>query len=340
MAAALAALGLTAAGLSVPSVSVADDNGIPVVDAFVIDIPIEDGQGVARFEGAIHGAYRVEEGTVVYWSLRETEGSDVGLQTALTYEDLDLIGGVLADARSLDVLLPLREETSCLCTTAEDVPTNADNRRFQAMFTTFPSLPATTRTIDIDVDGRGTIVAGVPVEDKLPDGPQVEAAVTPLGTGWPAAPTRDRTSTATVRAPQDLVGRSDDLGGAVTTEGTGKEALVRFDADILFAFDRSDLDGRSTEVLESAAAALKRAGATRVEVVGHTDGLGTAEYNQALSVRRAQTVADALGDLGPDVKITVEGRGWDEPIASNDTDEGRAKNRRVTISYSSEEDGR
>lgn len=311
---------------------------IPVVDAFVIDIPVDDGSAVARFEGAIHGAFRVPEGTVVYWSLRETPGSDVGIATALDYEDVDLVGGVLADPASLDVLLPVEGEDGCLCTVAEDIPSSVDGSRFQTMYTTFPPMSRETRTVDIDVDGRGTIVAGVPVSDSLPPGNQVDAATTPLGTGWPAAPGPEVLGGDDPEA-QDLVGRSTSQGGQVTTEGTGADRLVRFDADVLFDFDRSDLTPPAREVLDAAVVALQEAGATQVEVVGHTDGRGTALHNQELSVLRAQTVADVLTTaLGPEVTIAVEGRGWDEPIATNDTDEGRAKNRRVTISYTSGED--
>lgn len=337
---ALTGLGLT--GLS-PVPSATANQAIPVVDAFVIDIPVQEGEAVARFEGAIHGAYRVTGGTVVYWSLREAAGSDVGLATALQYEDLDLIGGVLADPTSLDVLSPISSGDRCICTTAQDIPGSIDSSRFQAMYTTFPAVPSGTTTIDVDVDGRGTIVVGVPVQDQLPPGPQVDAAMTLLGTGWPAAPTPETLSNATRRDPQDLVGRSTSDGGKVTREGTGAEGLVRFDADVLFDFDRADLNDEARDVLSTAVRALDESGASTVEIVGHTDGQGTAEHNQELSVRRGETVADVLRvALGDDVTVKVEGKGWDEPIASNDTEEGRAKNRRVTISYGSgsEEDER
>lgn len=309
---------------------------IPVVDAFVIDIPVDDGQGVARFEGAIHGAFRVEGGTVVYWSLREGTGSSVGLQTALEYDDIDLIGGVLADPRSLDVLLPLAEDGGCLCTVAADLPGSVDSTRFQAMYTTFPPLPAGSSTVDIDVDGRGTIVADVPVDGQLPPGPQVDSATTPLGTGWPAAPSPETIGGVTARAAQDLVGRSTSNEGSVMTEGTGSDRLVRFDADVLFDFGRADLNQPAREVLRTAVSALEEAGARTVEIVGHTDNVGTADFNQTLSEDRARTVADVLSAaLGEDVDIRTEGRGLHDPIATNETEEGRAKNRRVTISYSS-----
>jgi len=69
-----------------------------------------------------------------------------------------------------------------------------------------------------------------------------------------------------------------------------------------------------------------------VKVVGHTDSVGTDGNNQRLSVERADAVRDLLEDRGVGKsRIDVAGRGEREPIASNDTAEGRAKNRRVEI---------
>ena len=71
---------------------------------------------------------------------------------------------------------------------------------------------------------------------------------------------------------------------------------------------------------------------TYVDVVGHTDSTGRADYNQQLSVRRAQSVADYLmsREVIPE-RLVVTGRGQTQPIASNETPEGRALNRRVEI---------
>ncbi|TQM95814.1 OmpA family protein [Ornithinimicrobium humiphilum] len=308
---------------------------IPIADVFEITIPVDDGRGVAHYEGAIHGAYRTDDATVLYWSLRAAKDSGADLRTVFEHEDVDLVGGVLADPRSLDVLLPLRDDAGCLCTEADDLDPSQDPYTFQVMYTAFPRIPADTTAIDVDVDGRGTIVAGVPVSNILPAGQQRDRASVVLGRGWPAVPSEERVEQVAVRDPLDLVGRAGAGDGSVTTEGTGADRLVRFDADVLFAFDRSDLSAQAQQVLESAIAEIEAAGELgRIEVVGHTDGQGTAEHNQTLSVARARTVADAMrAALGEDLHVDVEGRGWDEPIATNDTEEGRAKNRRVTISY-------
>lgn len=324
-----------------PGLPAAAAGSIPVHDVFVIDVPVDEGRSGVRFEGVIHGAYRVPEGTVVYWSLRERPETDAGFAAVLDAEEVDLVGGVLADPSSLDVLVPLTADGRCLCTLAEDLPSGIDSHRFRTMYTTFPSIPAETAAIDIDVDGRGTIVVGVPVEGELPGGQQVAAQTAPMGAGWPAVPAEDVLAAASAQDAQDLVGRSSRTDGSVTTEGTGSSRLVRFDADVLFDFDRADLDDPAREVLDQAVAELEEAGSTAVEVVGHTDALGSAEYNMDLSLRRAQTVADVLtAALGDDVEVSVEGKGWNEPIATNDTEDGRAKNRRVTISHSTEGEDR
>ena len=72
-------------------------------------------------------------------------------------------------------------------------------------------------------------------------------------------------------------------------------------------------------------------GVTEINVTGHTDSRGSEEYNQALSERRAQTVADLLAAEYPDAKMTVSGRGESEPAANNFKAEGRQQNRRVEV---------
>ena len=71
-----------------------------------------------------------------------------------------------------------------------------------------------------------------------------------------------------------------------------------------------------------------------VVLEGHTDSKGSDAYNQTLSDKRAKAVAKALSDLGiPNAKITTEAYGESKPVATNDTDVGRAENRRVDAKF-------
>ncbi|MOA44531.1 Outer membrane porin F precursor [compost metagenome] len=77
---------------------------------------------------------------------------------------------------------------------------------------------------------------------------------------------------------------------------------------------------------------LNAPGVTSVKVIGHTDSQGSDAYNQALSERRASSVAEYLISQGlAPSKVTSQGRGESEPIADNETDAGRAQNRRVEL---------
>jgi len=115
-------------------------------------------------------------------------------------------------------------------------------------------------------------------------------------------------------------------------ERVGEGINVTFNEKILFAFAKSDLSATAQSNLDKLAAVLKEYPDTDIEVQGHTDGRGSDEYNMALSERRAGTVADYLRSKGiSSSRITTKGFGKTAPIASNDTDEGRAQNRRVAF---------
>lgn len=101
---------------------------------------------------------------------------------------------------------------------------------------------------------------------------------------------------------------------------------------VYFDFNKSDIRADARPVLEQAATILQQNPSVQVLVEGHTDNIGSAEYNQALSVRRAESVFRYLVNLGvaPE-RFRVEGFGKSNPIASNDTEAGRAQNRRVEL---------
>jgi len=100
-----------------------------------------------------------------------------------------------------------------------------------------------------------------------------------------------------------------------------------------FAFDSAKLTPQGMEQLDEVAARLTELKFVSGTVTGFTDNIGSAAYNQKLSERRAQAVADYLESKGiAPGRLAVSGRGMADPIASNATREGRAQNRRVTLS--------
>jgi outer membrane protein OmpA-like peptidoglycan-associated protein len=99
-----------------------------------------------------------------------------------------------------------------------------------------------------------------------------------------------------------------------------------------FAFNSAELAPAALPVLDQAAEILKANPGVEVKVEGHTDSIGSEEYNQVLSVRRAESVYRYLVNRGVDPeRFQVEGFGKTRPIASNDTEAGRAQNRRVEL---------
>jgi outer membrane protein OmpA-like peptidoglycan-associated protein len=122
-----------------------------------------------------------------------------------------------------------------------------------------------------------------------------------------------------------------DLPGA-TVQRIGEGITVTFPAGLLFGFDSDHLRKAASDNLRELAASLKQYPNTRMLIVGHTDSDGSARYNRDLSNRRAQSVANFITGEGVDhARISRAGRGAAEPIATNDSDNGRRQNRRVEI---------
>lgn len=112
----------------------------------------------------------------------------------------------------------------------------------------------------------------------------------------------------------------------------GEGIIVKFDSGILFGFDKSDLTASAKQNIENLAASLNKYPNTDILVIGHTDALGTDSYNLGLSQSRAESVKSYAYSKGVDLgRLKVVGKGESEPIASNETADGQAKNRRVEI---------
>ncbi len=118
----------------------------------------------------------------------------------------------------------------------------------------------------------------------------------------------------------------------------GKVSKFVVPAAALFAFDSADLSDEGKEAIEEYRAKWQDivlpewAGAYAGVIIGHTDSTGDPKYNLGLSKRRAEAVREYLVETGaPADKLRVVGRGMNNPIASNNTKEGRAQNRRVEV---------
>jgi outer membrane protein OmpA-like peptidoglycan-associated protein len=99
-----------------------------------------------------------------------------------------------------------------------------------------------------------------------------------------------------------------------------------------FDFDEASIRPDARVILDEAVATLRAERNIRVSVEGHTDAIGSDEYNQRLSERRARSVADYLASGGiADERLTTEGFGESHPVASNENEDGRAQNRRVEL---------
>jgi outer membrane protein OmpA-like peptidoglycan-associated protein len=109
--------------------------------------------------------------------------------------------------------------------------------------------------------------------------------------------------------------------------------------DVLFEPGRSELTRAARSTVQEIAAVLQRAPSRRLSVEGHTDSLGTIDYNYRLSDSRAREVAQLLEDSGiPGQRITTHAFGETTPLASNKTAQGRIRNRRVEIIVSPDTD--
>ena len=142
------------------------------------------------------------------------------------------------------------------------------------------------------------------------------APAVPAAPAAPAASTTPAASAAAAPAPASV-----------------KQAIT-IQAEALFDFDKSVLKPAGKKSIDEAIAKMAKVDVEMVIATGHTDSIGTDAYNQKLSERRANSVKEYMVSKGvAAAKITTLGKGKTQPVATNKTKEGRAKNRRVDIEF-------
>ncbi|HKT76482.1 MAG TPA: OmpA family protein [Sphingobium sp.] len=126
--------------------------------------------------------------------------------------------------------------------------------------------------------------------------------------------------------------REETAGSGVDVIRDGDNLVLRMPSGITFATDSSAVQPQFRPTLDQVSSVLAQYPKTYIDVYGHTDSDGSDAYNQTLSERRAQSVADYLTSHGvQSARIATRGFGETQPIASNETAEGKASNRRVEI---------
>jgi len=132
------------------------------------------------------------------------------------------------------------------------------------------------------------------------------------------------------RQEQEL--RAQLAATGVSVARDGDRIILVMPDNITFATDQDQLHPAFLPVIDSVTIVLQKYPQTLLDIDGHTDSTGSAEHNFALSERRAFSVANQLHAQGVDPRrLLVQGYGASRPVASNDTAQGRAQNRRVEI---------
>lgn len=140
----------------------------------------------------------------------------------------------------------------------------------------------------------------------------------------------DEPKILTITAISDSL-EDDQTGRSESSE----EVSIILSSDVLFETNSSSLNDEANEILEQVAQEIDDADSSVVSVDGYADNTGNDSINIPLSQERAESVESALSDLTTrgNISFDVEGHGSAEPIADNDTDEGRERNRRVSVTF-------
>jgi outer membrane protein OmpA-like peptidoglycan-associated protein len=311
---------------------------IPVAAVFTYHPAQDSSQGVVH--GAINAVVRIPGGTAVFYSLGgaadnyATNMPSVGLHTP--YNPMAAWAVGIVDTQGGKYYLPLSTaERDCLCSRVSDIGDVPGPKTPLVGWAVLPPLPKGLKHVTV-MFGWGNVLFGIPVTDTLPR-PIVRTTPVKLGSGWPALPSK-----ATIEAADASLSTrplaSNTANPQAATKTTPETTSIALNSSVLFDFDKAVLTPQADGVLADAAHKISTSGAGTVSIVGYTDDVGDAGYNQTLSEERAQGVRDALQKLVGDAGVTFQASGMGEqnPIADNSTDAGRALNRRVTITFTKE----
>ncbi|MEV4245802.1 OmpA family protein [Streptosporangium canum] len=203
---------------------------------------------------------------------------------------------------------------------------------------------------DLDRDGLGRFIdpgQSIIVYAVLPapsDSPATTTVITPAGPPMLNVPISDDAPTGDFPDPdaepvtlvtRRLVLPSESLDKSEEIADDGKDLHVNLSSDVLFAVDKATLTANAKSIMARTAKLIDASPAAVVTVAGHADSSGNDAINDPLSLRRAQAVQRALSVLlsRDGVRFQAKGYGSRRPLYNNDSDEGKRRNRRVTVTF-------
>ncbi|WP_197093730.1 OmpA family protein [Nonomuraea sp. SBT364] len=231
--------------------------------------------------------------------------------------------GVL-DTRERSWILPYQPEDSpCLCsdTSRDGLSRTLDPGESVTLYAVTPAPAGEPATATV-VTPAAPPMPGVPISDEPP--------VPAPGMNIPS-PGAQPVSTVVRR----IVTPSESLDKSEESADDGERLHVNLSSDVLFAVNKATLTSRARAVLARTAERIDASTGPTVRVEGHADSSGNDAINDPLSRRRAQAVREALTGLitRDEVSFEVEGYGSRKPLYSNSTEEGKRRNRRVTVTF-------
>lgn len=288
--------------------------------------------------GAVLTARHIPDATVVYYAIGYHEGEGTDYSSTHSFpsrpgEYQDVAGNIqVINATDDEMYYPLYSDEYEFATEPKDLDSLAGELRVG--FAVFPEMSEDAETVDVVMPYRG-MTAGVPVEDGALE-PVSDDPAPLLGDGWPEIPDESAIDTADAdKVTYKLRQRYVDLEGTAEVEDEVDEVSVTLDANVLFEVDKWDISKKAEKRLTEVADDINDRGTGEVLITGHTDSNGGTEHNQELSEKRAKSVLDEVKPNvdNSDVNLETVGKGEEDPVETNSTDDGRAKNRRVTIEY-------
>lgn len=334
----------TAVALPAATTAPTSSADLPVLGSAVLNAKQEaDG---TRIVALVHGVRRIPGGTVLYLSMGLPPGAPKtrwaatnNLKVKASYPGSQLGQQQLIDlpgGKAYSVISGADGEL--LASPEEAWPETAG--QFYTVYQVLPELPTSTTEVAV-VLGNSQIIHSVAVSDGVMEPAVEQTGPLKLGEGWPKVDLDAVAGAVEVsKSISPLYTESSDLKKTVVTRVEPEKVSVDLSADVLFAVDSAKLTSAATSKIQVAADKINDgAVAGTVRVIGYTDGDGSSTYNLALSKQRAASVRKVLEPLVtlPGVELVVEGRGEQDPVASNDTSAGRQENRRVSVVFSPKE---